>query len=83
MYRSGWNLRPGDITKDHRSHFRSALMAVGLDPGTKETGTTYRTDYLIKGTLQQNNSLVTTAHHTEVEPRQTITLHYNTTTALQ
>ena len=39
-------------------------------------GTTYYTDYLIKGLLQHNYSLVKTTNYIEGEPRETITLHY-------
>ena len=38
-------------------------LTVSLDPGTKEAGTAHCTEYLIKGILQHNYSLVINAHY--------------------
>ena len=59
-----------------------AILTSQSRPGTTEAGTTTTLEELINTTLHHNYSLVITAHYTEGEPRETITLHYNTTTAL-
>ena len=43
--------------------FDPNCLTATLDPGTKEAGNTYCTDYLMKEILQHNYSLVITAHY--------------------